>query len=107
MPERRLQMLRSWRETSLKAAKAIKRAFPEASVYLLGGAVAGRLTVLSDIDLAVVFDKRLGARERVEILARIWEELEKNGIPAYYPLHIIILGRGEIDELKGPKVRLV
>jgi hypothetical protein len=54
-----------------KAAAAIKTVYPDAEVYVFGGAAEGRLTVLSDVDVAVVFDRIPG--KRAGVLARIWE----------------------------------
>ena len=104
MVEGRLKLLKKWRTMALKAAAAIKRLYPQAEIYLFGGAAEERLTVLSDIDLAVVLDAEPGSRG--EILARIWEELEKEGIPQYYPLEIHVLTRDEIARLRGVKIRI-
>ena len=104
MVEGRLKLLKKWRAITLKAATAIKKLYPQAEIYLFGGAAEGRLTVLSDIDLAVVVDVEPGSRG--EMLARIWEELEREGIPQYYPLEIHVLSRDEIARLRGVKIRI-
>ncbi len=101
MPERRLRLLRTWRRVVSTLARTVKEMYPEASVYLLGGAAEDRLTALSDVDVAVVFDRELGAGERARILAALWRELERRGVPAYYPLHIIVLNKRELDRMKG------
>ena len=75
MVEGRLKLLKEWRRVTLKAAAAIKRLYPQAEIYLFGGAAEGRLTVLSDIDLAVVFDDEKTSGDGV--LATIWKEPEK------------------------------
>lgn len=106
MPETRLQMLRRWRKVVSELVEVVGRLYPEAKVYLVGGAAEDRLTVLSDVDVAVVFNRKLGGEERAEILARIWEELEKRGVPSYYPLHILVLSEEELGRLLGRKVRL-
>ncbi len=62
--------------------------------------------MLSDIDIAVVFDRELEKNERTLILARLWEELEGHGVPQYYPLHIIVLGTDEFQRLVGKKKRI-
>ena len=106
MPRSRLRMLREWRVMVSRAVEAIRKVYPDAKVYLVGGAAEDRLTVASDIDVAVVFNRELSREERVEVLARIWEELEESGVPPYYPLHVIVLGRGEVERLRGAKKRL-
>lgn len=103
MPETRLQQLRLWRKVVLDVARIVGELYPEAEVYLVGGAAEGRLTVLSDIDIAVVFSYELGVEERTRILARLWEELESYGIPPYYPLHIMVLSKSEFQRLLGRK----
>ena len=62
--------------------------------------------MLSDIDLAIVLDHDPGMEERAEMLARLWEELEKHGIPPYYPLHIIVVDRVQLRRLLGRKEKL-
>ena len=104
MVEGRLKLLKAWRTVALRAAAAIKRIYPQAEVYLFGGAAEGRLTALSDVDLAVIIEEV--GDDRGEILARIWEELEKEGIPQYYPLEIHVLSRDEMARLRGIKVRI-
>ena len=104
MVEGRLKLIKKWRSVAFRAAAAIKRVYPHAEVYLFGGAAEGRLTVLSDIDLAVVFD--VEPQGRGEVLARIWEELEREGIPQYYPLEIHVFSRSEFARLRGAKERI-
>ena len=106
MPEPRLQLLRNWRKVALKAAKLAKKLYPKASVYLIGGAAEDRLTILSDIDLAIVLDHDPGMTRRAEMLAKLWEELEKHGIPPYYPLHIIVIDKTQLQRLLGRKEKL-
>ncbi len=104
-PWQRLTLLREWRSVLDEVVSVDKEAYPEAEIYLMGGATENRLTVYSDIDLAIVFRKRLDHRERTEILEKIWEKLEGK-IPIYYPLHIIILGENELKKLKGTKKKI-
>ncbi len=106
LPSSRLALLRQWRRVVAALVDAVGERYPEAEVYLVGGAAEGRLTVLSDIDVAIVFPERLRGGERAEVIAGLWEELERRGVPSYYPLHIIVLSRGELERLKGAKKRL-
>ena len=96
----RLRLIRDWREVVEKAVGAILRVCPASQVYLFGGAAEDRLTVCSDVDLAVV-----PGREGCS-LAAIWEELERADVPSYYPLEIVVLGLGELERLRGAKRRL-
>ena len=104
MPEGRLRLLSKWRSITARAARAIKRSYPEVEIYLFGGAAEDRLTIMSDIDLAVVLEDP--PRDRSGLLARIWELLEEEGIPPYYPLEVHILSKREFEKLRGSKVRL-
>ena len=94
----RLRLIREWRSVVKKLVEAVGEACPDAEVYLFGGAAEGRLTALSDIDVAVV-SRRCSP-------ARIWEELEEKGVPNYYPLDIVVLSSGELEKLRGTKIRL-
>jgi len=102
----RLQLLRRWRDVAAKVAETVGSLYPQAEVYLIGGAAEGRLTALSDIDVAVVFNRELSGDERADILAELWEELEERGVPPSYPLHILVLSRNELERLYGRKERL-
>ena len=106
MPETRLKLLSRWRRVATTVAAVVKRLYPEAEAYLVGGAAEGRLTVLSDVDIVVALPEPMPKEARAAVVARIWEELEKAGIPPYYPLHIIVVTRTELEKLKGRKVRL-
>ena len=104
-PWMRLKLLSQWRRVVFEAARIIKDTYPQAEIYLLGGAAEDRLTIYSDIDLGIVFPENINREKRIEILEKIWEKLEDK-IPAYYPLHIIILNREELKRLKGSKKRI-
>jgi hypothetical protein len=96
-------MLKRWRLVVKKAVNIIKRIYPDSEIYLAGGAAENRLTVLSDIDILVVFNERKS--EKREILANIWKEMESE-IPVYYPIEIHILDKDELSMIKGKKIRL-
>ncbi len=101
----KLLLLRQWRSIIHEAANIIKRMYPEAEIYLIGGAAENRLTIYSDIDVIVVFKRKLNRRERTIILARIWEALEEK-IPIYYPLEIQILENSELAKIRGRKIKI-
>ncbi|ADM27631.1 DNA polymerase beta subunit [Ignisphaera aggregans DSM 17230] len=46
MVETKLQLLRRWRNVVEIVARVVGELYPEAEVYLFGGAAEGRLTVL-------------------------------------------------------------
>jgi predicted nucleotidyltransferase len=100
-------MLRRWRSVVKVLASVVRRLYPGSRVYVFGGAAEGRLTVLSDIDVLVVLDRPVTVEERVEVLARIWEELERAGVPAYYPLEIHVVGPDALEEYRRRGARLV
>jgi len=104
--ETKLQLLRRWRSVAEIVARVARELYPEAEVYLFGGAAEDRLTVLSDIDIAIVFRKPLDLEERAEIASTIWEKLEEHRIPPYYPLHLVVLSRSEFEKLRGAKIRI-
>lgn len=89
--------LTRWTEYINVIVEAIERAVPGSQVYLTGGAVEGRLTVLSDIDIIVALEHRPSFNEAVDIRVKIMEEFDKAEIPPYLPLDIHIVG---VDDLK-------
>jgi len=101
----RLLLLRNWRSIIYNVVKVIKGLYPEAEVYLIGGVAENRITVNSDVDIAVVFKSNLSRNDRINILTRIWE-LVDNIVPMYYPLEIHILNINEFTRLKGRKIKL-
>ena len=104
MPERRLKLLSNWRTIATIAASAIKELYLDVEIYVFGGAAENRLTLLSDIDIAIVLEDP--PEDRAEMLAKIWEILEAKGIPQYYPLDIHILSKKEFEYLRGTKIKL-
>ncbi len=101
--KRELQILKERGVIVREVVHVVRELYPNSEIYLAGGAAEGRLTVLSDIDILVVFDKLHGSR--ADVLARLWEALEAK-IPAYYPIQIHVLERSEFSRIKGRKVRL-
>ncbi|GBF09430.1 DNA polymerase beta domain containing protein [Aeropyrum pernix] len=75
MAEKRLKLLSEWRAVVAKAVEAIKMFYPDAGIYLFGGAAKDALTVMSYIDLAVVLDEAPG--DRAGVYVAIWEILGK------------------------------
>ena len=103
----RLRELLKWRETIPLVLRAIKEVLGEkVLVYLFGSAIEGRLTVDSDIDIAIILDKvpKRGL-ERARILEEIWRKLELMGVSYWYPLeiHLMTLKEKKLLEKGGAK----
>lgn len=101
----RLPLLRRWREIANKVTEAVKRLYPQAEVYLIGGIAENRATINSDVDIAIVFKEPLDRSRRIGILTHIWEFIESE-VPMYYPLEIHILEAKEFGRIRGRKVKL-
>jgi len=78
---RRLRELLRWRSYLPILVEAVKSVLGEdVEVYVFGSAVEGRLTIDSDIDVAVVVEELPGnASRRVGIFNRIWRIMESHG----------------------------
>ena len=102
---RRLRKLLRWRSYLPILVEAVKRVLGEdVEVYVFGSAVEGRLTIDSDIDVAVVVEELPGsASRRVGILNRIWRIMEDNGVPWWYPFEIHLMTREELKLLREVK----
>ena len=95
-----LQLLSERRQAVNKLVEILKRLYLSAQVYLFGGAAENRFTVLSDIDILVVFpEESIEPEKRVQVLAEIWEELEKIGL-AHYPFDIHVVGYGDLERYR-------
>ncbi|MFZ8824199.1 MAG: nucleotidyltransferase domain-containing protein [Desulfurococcales archaeon] len=102
---RRLRELLRWRSYLPILVEAVKSVLGEdVEVYVFGSAVEGRLTIDSDIDVAVVVEELPGsASRRVGILNRIWSIMEDNGVPWWYPFEIHLMTREELKLLREVK----
>jgi predicted nucleotidyltransferase len=102
---RRLRELLRWRSYLPILVKAVKRVLGEdVEVYMFGSAIEGRLTIDSDIDVAVVVEELpRSASRRVGILNRIWRIMEDNGVPWWYPFEIHLMTREELKLLREVK----
>jgi len=65
LADTRMQSLRMWRDVAAKVAETVGSLYPQAEIYLIGGAAEGRLTALSDVDTAVVFSRELSGDEHL------------------------------------------
>ena len=99
----RLRELLKWREYIKILIDAVKEVFGEdVEVYVFGSAVENRLTVDSDIDVAIVLKEipRSGI-ERAKLLDRLW--MEARGVPWWYPFEIHLMTKEELSLLREAK----
>ncbi len=96
-----LRELLRWREVLPAVVNAVKRVLGDVEIYVFGSAIEGKLTADSDIDIAIVLDEvpRRGL-DRASIIDAIWSELEKKGIPWWYPLELHLLTKREKEMLE-------
>jgi len=101
----RLKELLKWREYLNILVEAVKKVFDEkAEVYVFGSAVEDRLTVESDIDVAIVIEKvPEKSVERIKLLDEIWSYMEERGVPWWYPFEIHLVTRRELMMLRGSR----
>jgi len=102
----RLKELLKWREYLKILVESARRAFGNnVGVYVFGSAVEGRLTVDSDVDVAIVVEEvpRSGL-VRARLVDELWRIMESNGIPWWYPFEIHLLTKEELKLLKGAKL---
>jgi len=101
----RLRELLKWREYIKILIEAVKEVFDkDAEVYIFGSAAENRLTVDSDIDVAIVVKEvpRSGI-ERAELLDKLWRAMEARGVPWWYPFEIHIMTKEELSLLREAK----
>jgi len=102
---RRLRELLRWRSYLPVLVEAVRSVLGQAEIYVFGSAVEGRLTVDSDIDVAVVVEELpRSAGRRAEILDGIWRIMEDKGVPWWYPFEIHLMTREELKLLRGAKL---
>lgn len=102
----RLQILRNWRKYVDIVARAIREVYPDAEVYLIGGAAEDRLTILSDIDLLIVLPHEPNHDEVIEFKTRIFEKAEELGLPLYAPIELHIVGPETQRRYRGTRIRI-
>jgi len=101
----RLKELLKWREYLNILVEAVKKVFDEkAEIYVFGSAVEDRLTVESDIDVAIVIEKvPEKSADRIKLLNKIWSYMEERGVPWWYPFEIHLVTRRELMMLRGSR----
>jgi hypothetical protein len=74
-------------------------------VYVFGSVVEGKLTVDSDVDIAIILEEPPRAsREKSRLLSRLWKVIEEKGVPWWYPFEIHLLTKEELSLLEGAKL---
>ena len=105
---RRLREVLRWREYLPAVVKAVEGVLGDVDVYVFGSAVEGGLTASSDVDVAVVIDRvPESAMGRARIVSRVWEVLEREGVPWWYPLEIHLMTEEELERLRRGGARFV
>ena len=90
----RFKIIRKWKELLPCIRESVLKVLPDSELYIIGSVAKGTYDSASDFDLLVVVNKELDRRQRVELLARIYEEFEKCGDPRF-PLEIHFAKRGD------------
>ena len=96
-----------WRSYLPTLVEAVRRVLGnDVEVYVFGSAIEGKLTVDSDIDIAVVVEELpRGGIGRAEMLERVWKIMESGGVPWWYPFEMHLMTREDL-KLLG-KTRLI
>ena len=102
----RLKELLKWREYLRLLVKSARRVFGNnIEVYVFGSAVEDRLTVDSDVDVAIVVEEvPKSGLKRARLVDELWRIMESNGVPWWYPFEIHLLTKEELKLLKGVKL---
>jgi predicted nucleotidyltransferase len=102
----RLRELLKWREYVRVLAESAREVFGgDVEIYLFGSAVEGRLTVDSDIDVAIVVrEVPKSGIERATLIDSVWRKMESRGVPWWYPFEIHLLTREELPLLRDSKL---
>ncbi|BFH72893.1 nucleotidyltransferase domain-containing protein [Sulfurisphaera javensis] len=88
----RFKHLSRWGEHAKNIAKTPKEIYPNAEVYVFRGVAEDRITVLSDIDILIVFNYKLEDKEIMNLRKRIFfNAVDKHGLPFDSPvkLHVV------------------
>ena len=65
----------------------------------------GKLTVDSDIDVAIVLENPpRNLQEKNKLLSKLWKNMEERGVPWWYPFEIHIFTKDELSLLGDVKL---
>ncbi|ARM76845.1 nucleotidyltransferase domain-containing protein [Acidianus manzaensis] len=91
--------LRRWKEYATMIFKSAKEINPNVKVLVFGGVAENRITVLSDIDILVIFPGTLSSKERLELKVKIMENvMDKYGLPFDAPVEIHVVDEEKAKE---------
>jgi predicted nucleotidyltransferase len=103
----RLKELLRWREHLRVLVEAVREVLGDVNVYVFSSAVEGKLTVDSDIDVAIVLPEVPGSGlERARLTNRILEVAESRGVPWWYPFEIHLMTRDRLSMLEARLVKV-
>jgi len=94
------ELISTWRKAAAVVARAAKRLYPEARVYVIGGAAEGRLTALSDLDVLVLLPEDPSPRERLEVKVKVLLKAFEEGLPWDYPIDLHVVGPKGFERYK-------
>ena len=97
----------TWREAARIVARAAKRLYPDARVYLIGSVAEGTFTATSDLDILVVLPRDPDPRERLEAKTRILLAAFDDGLPLHYPLDLHVVGPKGFERYKRHAKRMI
>lgn len=100
----RYEMLKRWKHLANTIAIACTKILGDncLEVHVVGSAAEDRLTVLSDIDIAIVTGNP--EHKTIETIVAIKKKAEELGLPPETPIDIKILTQKELQELVEKKV---
>ncbi|BFH72918.1 nucleotidyltransferase domain-containing protein [Sulfurisphaera javensis] len=88
----KFEHLRRWKEYAEIIAKASKEIDKNVKVYVFGGIAEDRITVLSDIDILIIFPYQLSDKDRRELKKQVLNiAMDKYNLPFGAPveLHVV------------------
>jgi len=104
----RLKELMKWRDLLPIIVEAIEEALGNKPLYVFGSAIEGKITVDSDIDIAVIVERvPKRAIERARVIDRIWKAMEKRGISYWYPIELHLMTSKEKEMMEKCKAKFV
>ena len=102
----KLRELLKWRTYLKILVESARKVFGNnIEIYVFGSAVEGKLTVDSDIDIAIVVEEvpRSGLK-RAKLVDKLWKIMESSGVPWWYPFEIHLLTKEELRLLREAKL---
>ncbi len=93
--QRRISILKNWREFVKKVVAIIKEIVPSVEVYVFGSVVSGEITGSSDIDVLVVVPDEVNLRKvHLDIVLKLEDVLGEDS----YILDIHVVKKCDVDK---------